>query len=297
MSNATTQDLSYEVPRFTLHPMQRIQEPESQSILLQDAANEIERRFKAIADDPMYRHFVRIPDRIIGCLDYFGADFDRAAVADRMRAYYLFIGVVDHAIDSGEVGTGAMILERFGSRKPSFDTSDSNAKLMTEILKGQITDDIYPLIRENLSELYREVVSERAASSVESYIEYRKAVGRLTADQSYLMIRPLLGGENQRVRLFMQRVGEVGCLVDSVIDLGPDTRRGLLGFRPTTMDFAKLSFCTLREGLSLWVRHLRLTGLFFAAIVDNIRDRFRMNRSVIERSNIDDRKDEAASVA
>ena len=299
MANATTQELSYKVPRITLQPKQGIQEPDLQSVLLQDPASEIRRRFKAITDDPMYRHFVRIPGRIIGCLDYFGVDFDRTAVSDRMRAYYLFIGVVDHAIDSGEVGTGAMILERFDSKKTSFDkdTSDSNAKLMTEILKAQITDDIYPLIRDNLSELYREVVSERAATSLKSYVEHRKAVGRLTADQSYLMIRSLLGGDNQNVRTFMQQVGEVGCLVDSVIDLGPDARLGLLGFRPTTMDYARLSFWTLRKGLGLWVRHLRLTGLFFGAIVDNIRDRFRMQHSVVERSKIDHRKDEAASVA
>src|SRR5437870_5795703 len=142
MANATRDELSYKVPRFTLQPMHGIQEPDSQSLLLRDAASEIERRFKAIADDPMYRHFVRIPGRIIGCLDYFGADFDRTKVTDRMRVYYLFIGVVDHAIDSGEVGTGAMILEHFDSKTTSFDkdTSDSNAKLMTEILKGQITD-------------------------------------------------------------------------------------------------------------------------------------------------------------
>src|SRR5207253_1088829 len=152
-------------------------------------------------------------------------------------------------------------------------------------------------MRDNLSELYREVVSERTATSVKSYVEHRKAVGHLTAEQSYLMIRSLLGGENHGVRNFMQRVGEVGCLVDSVIDLGPDARLGLLGFRPTTMDYARLSFWTLREGLGFWIRHLRLSGLFFEAIVDNIRDRFRMKCSVVERSNINDRKGKVVSVA
>src|SRR5438445_359113 len=70
MAIANTQELSYNVPRFTHQPKEGIQGPESQNPLLRDAANEIECRFKAIANDPMYRHFVRIPGRIIGCLDY-----------------------------------------------------------------------------------------------------------------------------------------------------------------------------------------------------------------------------------
>ena len=255
--------------------------------------------YQAVARDPKYVHFVNIPERIVRCLDHFGVVFDRVAVIDKLHAYYLFIGVVDHAIDSGAAGVGKIIFERLGNRVLSFekDTRDSDVKLVTNILKREISDDAYPLIIDNLRELYQEVVSERAAKSIESYIQHRKAVGRLTAEQSYLLIRSLLDAENAGVCRFMQQVGEVGCLVDSMIDLGPDDRLGLLGFKPTMMDFANLSLCTLRAGLGIWVRHLRLTKLFFEAIVDNIRDRFRTQQSFVAPSLVNNRKDEAASVA
>ena len=110
--------------------------------------------------------------------------------------------------------------------------------------------------------------------SIEEYLEVRKAVGRLTADLSYLLIRPLLDEEHQTLRAFMQQVGAVGCLVDSVIDLRADQRCGLVGFTPTNRDYLKLWRATLLAGSSIGLKHPRLAGLFTCAILDNIRDRF-----------------------
>src|SRR5215510_3738424 len=63
----------------------------------------VECRCQAIARESRYGHYVRIPERICRCLDYFKLDGDRLAVKERLRAYYLFIGVVDDAIDSGDL--------------------------------------------------------------------------------------------------------------------------------------------------------------------------------------------------
>lgn len=263
---------------------------------------EVERAYQAIADDPRYKHFVRIPDRIIRCVDYFGIVCDRLVTRARLQAYYLFIGVVDDAIDSGQIGAGRLIIDYLSTSLPLFDEAvrRSRVKLITEILKGQARDDTYPLMVGKLQELYEEVVRERAATSMDSYIEHRKTVGALTAEISYVLVRPALlpeGGDHEAFCLFMKEVGAIGCLVDSLIDLRADRRLGLLGFKPGIMDYGKLIGSILRNGLRVSLRHPGLAGLFLQAIGDNVQDRFRAGRSFAQPSFVSDRKAEPASVA
>jgi len=56
---------------------------------------DLELAYQTLASDPRYAHFLNIPERIIRCLDYFGIACDRAEVRERLRAYYLCIGVAD----------------------------------------------------------------------------------------------------------------------------------------------------------------------------------------------------------
>ncbi|MFS8086192.1 MAG: hypothetical protein ACMG6H_11235, partial [Acidobacteriota bacterium] len=192
------------------------------------------RAYHDIAHDPKYKHFVRIPARILRCLDYFGVGCDRTEKNARLHSYYLFIGVVDDAVDSGRIDTGERILEYLSERNHFFEEEivSSSLKLVTQILKDHISAVSYPSMMSGFRDLYHEVISERDAQSLETYIEHRQAVGRLTAQLSYELIRPLLDHQSQSLCRFMTQVGEVGCLVDSLIDLGADRRLGLLGFQP-----------------------------------------------------------------
>jgi len=255
--------------------------------------------YRHLADDPKYRHFVCIPDRIIQCIDYFGIGVDRAAVRTSLHAYYLFIGVVDDELDSGKIDAGRLILDCLNAPAPVFDDDAcrSDVILITEILKCSISNKIYPLTMNKLRELYCECVSERTAASIDSYLRHRKSVGSLTAEVSYLLIRPALEGDPENLFLFMKQVGAIGCLIDSLIDLRADHRVGLLGFKPGIMDYAKLIVTVLRDGIRVSISHIGLSGLFLRAVVDNVRDRYRPNRSLNDRSLAIDRKDEAASVA
>ena len=259
--------------------------------------NDFRERYDTIVRDPKYRHFVRIPERIIRCLDYFGIAGDRIAMRKLLQAYYLFIGVVDNAIDSGEMEAGRVVLYHFETSTPSDRESIiSDIVLMTEVLKRHISEDVHSLVLSKLRELYQAVVSERAATSIESYMKQRKAVGRLTAELSYLLICPLLKAEHESLRDFMQQVGAVGCIIDSIIDLNPDRRLGLLSFKPTIRCYAKLICCALLDGLRLASKHPRLSGLFFQSIVDNVRDQFGRQSPALC-SMMSDRKDQAPSVA
>ena len=168
---------------------------------------------------------------------------------------------------------------------------------MTEILKTQIDDKSYRRILRNLRALYQQVVRERMVTSIESYIEQRRSVGRLTAKLSYLLICPLLEGEHKELGEFMEQIGEIGCLIDSVIDLNSDGRLGLLSFKPTRGDFVRLVLCTLRDGAALSLRYPRLFGLFIQSINDNIQDLFRRTPPASEHQVVSQRKDVATSVA
>ena len=258
--------------------------------------------YQAIADDPKYKHFVRIPDRIIRCIDYFGIRCDRLITRGRLRAYYLFIGVVDDAIDSGQIGNGRLIFDYLSRPFPLFNETvrRSRVKLITEILKCQASKGTYPLMLAKLHDLYEEVVRERSATSIVSYIEHRKSVGALTAELSYVLVRPALlseSGDHEALCRFMKEVGAIGCLVDSLIDLRADRRLGLLGFKPRILDYARLIADILRDGLRVSLKHPGLAGLFLQAIGDNVQDRFRAGRSFAQPSFVSDRKAEPASVA
>ena len=261
--------------------------------------SDVTRAYQNVANDLKFQHFVRIPDRIIQCIDYFGIECDRATVRERLHAYYLFIGVVDDAIDSGNVEVGRLVLEHLADKTLRFDDAarHSRLKLTTEMLKPHISDEIYPLMTSKLQELYGQVVSERMATSIDSYISHRKSVGALTAELSHLLIRADLTGNNDTLGDFMQQVGAVGCLIDSLIDLKKDRGLGLLAFPPGMPDYARLISSILRSGLRVSLKHPRLYLLFCRAVVDNLRDPFRGVRTIPRSSFAAERKDEAASVA
>src|SRR5688500_14422046 len=82
---------------------------------------DIKRDYAALSRDSRYAHFVRIPERICRCLDYFKVTFDREAVKVRLHSYYLFIGVIDEVLDSAQLEAGDEILQQLFRRDVSFD--------------------------------------------------------------------------------------------------------------------------------------------------------------------------------
>lgn len=235
---------------------------------------DVKARYQAIAHDVRYGHYVRIPARICRCLDYFAVAADRQAIRARLHAYYLFIGVVDDVLDASRLEAGREILARFADRLPTFneETEHAGVNLVTEVFKAHIAREIYAPVLLKLEELYRAVVRERTAQTMHTFIAQRRAVGRLTAELSYLLISPLLAGEHAGLCRFFQQVGELGCLIDSVIDLRADARTGLLGFRPTRREHLQLAGQVLREGSSVLRQHPRLAGLFLTAVCDDLLD-------------------------
>ena len=231
--------------------------------------------WKSIARDPGYAHFVNIPERIIHCLDYFNIEARLSEVRQKLCAYYLFIGVADEAIDSGDLEMGEHILAHFRDEVPDFDLRAPRLRVVIDTLKENIKREIHSEFMAKLDELYRSVVSEHRATTIKAYIEQRRIVGSLTAELSYLLIRPCLKRDEQKLLQFLRSVGAVGCLVDSVIDLRCDARRALISFPATPGAFAMLLIRTLGEGFRITIRHPLLISLFVEAVVDNVRDRFR----------------------
>jgi hypothetical protein len=255
--------------------------------------------YQAIARDPKYAHFINIPERIIRCLDYFGIACNPVEVRQRLRSYYLFIGVVDEAIDSSRLEIGKHVLDRFHNQVPCFDdrTLVSRVGLVTEVLKRDIKEGVYQKALTKLRELYGAVAKERKAETIAAYIEQRKVVGHLTAELSYVLIRSFLEDESSEFFGFLGRVGAVGCLVDSAIDLSSDAHLGLLAFNPTMGDRLELLFSTISEGLIVSMKYPALLPLFLEAVMDNVRDRFRFSAQVKPRFTASPAKGSVPSVS
>lgn len=261
--------------------------------------DDIVRRYQAIASNPKYKHFTQIPERIVRCLDHVGLAFDRETVRRRLLVHYLFIGVVDDAIDSGTPHVAEMIFDCLLDLSPEVNAGapQSDVAVVTEFLKDHINDDAYPAMVDSLRRAYQEVADELIATSIEAYIEHRKALGRATAEQSYLLVRSALGQHEDALNQLMQDIGAVGCLVDSLIDLRHDSRAGLISFNPTIRDLAKLCSATLRAGLRVWATKPSLTRLFVEAIIDNIRDREPARVRDNQHEMVVEREERAGSIA
>lgn len=260
-------------------------------------SREVADAYQAVAGDPRYAHFVNIPDRIIRCLNYFGIPGDREPIRTCLHSYYLFIGVVDNAIDNGELTSGKHVLDHLASRTPPAGEPESTVLLVTEVLKYQIPEHCRTFFWDKLQALYQQVLNERAVTTIDTYIDCRITVGSLTAELSYLLIRPHLDAESEVLCRLMKQVGAVGCLVDSLIDLKSDYGLGLLAFTPTPARYVKLMSRTIRLGLRITLTHPLLSLLFLQAIFDNVRDRLRNQRCVDGRALVSNEKDQAASVA
>src|SRR5207302_2231504 len=141
--------------------------PKTQTTYIENLPPDIQRSYRAIADEPKYGHFIRIPDRIIRWLDYFGIDCNRASAKDRLLSYYLFIGVIDNAVDSAHIETGRLVLEYLKTPLVCFDEAciNSDERLVIETLKSKISEESYFSIQEKLGRLYLRVLRERVSTS------------------------------------------------------------------------------------------------------------------------------------
>src|SRR5205814_4712560 len=83
--------------------------------------SDVDNAYRAIAGDPQYKHFINIPGRIIQCIDYFGIAGNRELIKDRLQSYYLFIGVIDNALDSRQIGIGAGVLDCLEARSQTLE--------------------------------------------------------------------------------------------------------------------------------------------------------------------------------
>src|SRR5215813_1902455 len=129
------------------------------------ATSELRRRFQAIVNDSRYSHFTRIPERIVRFLERLHIKCDRDTVLERLLAHYLFIAIVDDAIDSGEEGAAQTVFECFsdGPRRPNEFSRLSDITIVTEVLKSQIAADNWPAMLHLLRRAHREVIGESTA--------------------------------------------------------------------------------------------------------------------------------------
>lgn len=244
---------------------------------------DLRRLYQAIVNDSRYSHFKRIPKRMVRFLESFHIDFDRVTVHERLLSHYLFIAVVDDAIDSGGEDVAPAVFDFFrdANCRSNGISCASDVAIVTGILKSHVADDNRVAILRSLRRAHREVIHERQATSIGGYIKHRKALGRATAKQSYLLIRSALREPNHKLCRLMEEIGAVGCLVDSMIDIDEDHRSGLLNFDLTATNYATLCLSTAVAGLRVLAERPTLIFLLAEAVLDNIKDRGRGRAAAI----------------
>jgi hypothetical protein len=224
----------------------------------------------AISSHPCYQHYVRIPDRICSSLDFFDHSYDREIVPGILKSFYLFIGIVDHAMDTISISIASDVLQQL--KQPASFIETVPHKLATELLKSQINPKVYDIVLHRFSQLCEAVFHERCSRTISEYAQQRRNIGSLTAEISYLLIMPFLNEHHSEVRDFFGKVGEVGCLVDSLIDLRSDYKRDLINFRANVFCYLKLLIHAARIGIPLILRYPNLISNFCEAIIDNCCD-------------------------
>jgi hypothetical protein len=232
--------------------------------------------YASLESDARFSHYVQIPDHICRALGYFPIEFDYDAVHERLYAYYFYIGVVDDIIDRAELMQGKAVLHQLIEtiESPVVVWPPTPLSVVTERLAAYCVGDLTAPVLATFEKLHQAVVGEREARTLARHVIHRKAVGRLTAQISYLLIEPLLHDPKKLAGRFMCSVGEVGCLIDSTIDFHSDAREGLLNFATTPSAHFSIASRALFGGAAVLARHPRLAQVFLNSIYVNLRDRY-----------------------
>lgn len=228
---------------------------------------------KIISSHPCFRHYINISDRICSSLDFFDNSYNRTTVHEILKSFYLFIGIVDHAMDLISITIASDVLHQL--KQPSSfseETLEVPHKLSTELLKLNIHPENYNAVLDRFSDLCDAVFNERCSKTISGYIHFRKRIGFLTAEISHLLIEPFLTESNPEILKFFCNVGEAGCLVDSLIDLRSDYRKSLINFMPSFNCYLKVLVHAASIGIPLLWRYPKLFQIFYEAVVDNCRD-------------------------
>ncbi|HEY7160053.1 MAG TPA: hypothetical protein VH815_02290 [Acidobacteriota bacterium] len=222
---------------------------------------------------PCFQHYIRIPDRICSSLDFFDRSYNRTIVHEILTSFYLFIGIVDHAMDCISISIASDVLHQL-KQPNSFSeiTLKVPFELATELLKRNIHPTVYDAVLDRFSRLCDAVFHERCSKRISEYIVQRKKIGFLTAEISYLLIQPYLTVTDLEIREFFCKVGETGCLVDSLIDLRSDYRKGLTNFRFNLSSYLGVLIHAVISGVPLLLRYPKLIQIFYEAVLDNCRD-------------------------
>lgn len=231
---------------------------------------------EGLIQNKKYVHYLQIPDRVSAFLDYFEIQYDDYNVQISLSTYFLWLKVADNEIDENSQTIGDRIKDRLVDPeiKINKETNSEPVLLLTEILKNQVNKSVYDSFVGGLNELYDAVLQERYSSTMTQYIINRKNVGRLTAYCAFEIMKPYLDNRQEIFLEFFQRLGSLGCLVDSVVDIKRDAEDGMLRFKPSINDRIKLYLNTIKEGTELLFKYPGLYRCFLNSTANVIREKY-----------------------
>ena len=222
-----------------------------------------------------YTQYASIAPRISQTLAYLGYSFPKDKVHDTLMAYYLFVAIVDDLMDAGQPDIGWRVLDYFRDNDPLADYSCKQLRQACEILRYKIHRDYYQTFLEKLDRLHRKVLEEKAATDSPCYFDLRVLTGGLTAEISFDLIGDVLDHKKPPKNNLIVEIGEVGSLIDSIVDAPADFRNKLMSVSPGFRFYQSLLMRTGKMITGILWRNPQLFGLCLESTADVWLDRFR----------------------
>ncbi len=239
--------------------------------------------------DKRYSPYLRLPYKITKFLKYFKIKFDFEKIVEATKAYFLWLKVVDDEIDEKNKGLSAIKeeIERSLSGKKNRakgleelcqngQTEKSALIIATENFKKVIKKESFPKMKKELEALYTAAVLESDSPTMEEYIASRKEIGRQTANCAYSLIKQYCYAPNTLNKKFYEffcEIAELGCLVDSAIDIKKDLEKKVLKFSPSFADKMKLYLETTKKTIKLFQKYPGLSKEFLESVRGVIKNR------------------------
>jgi len=234
-------------------------------------SSEIRQRCDAYARSSAVAQYARTPARVCRALELEGVAFAREPAMNRLQAWFLFMVAADDALDRGLLEDGDRLLEQMFQPSQMPDPLAEIEVVLAEVLKAQTVDCRLP-VQSALRAVWASVSWEKQASSAKEYVRARRQVGWTCSTMNYVLLRPLLANHPADLCLRWGEIGELGNLIDTLVDYPMDRWRGQIPVPPRGRLWVRTARETLGLMTAMGIRHPKMVPLFVGALGDNLTD-------------------------
>jgi hypothetical protein len=203
---------------------------------------------------PKFTLYLNVPIHITRYLDHFSISYPPQQIAGVLGTYFLWLKLADDEIDE-HLKTGEDIFRRLSSGPDeSFNNNEPGLDMLTDILYYASKPSSTAFLEE-FSVCRRYAVLETEAVNIRDLAQIRTMEGEMLSLATLSLIEPYIQYGDHSIYDFLPRVGRLGMLLDSMIDLREDSAAGELKFQPGMLDMAYLAMQFMKGTLQIQVHY------------------------------------------